>query len=292
MRRNLFVASAVLMALGISAGSSARADDESLQVMTFNLKYADETSSQPWSRRRPVMQALLEHASPDVFGTQEGLYDQLRDLDEDLVDYDWIGLGRDGGSRGEFMAVFYRRERLDPVAYDHYWLSDTPDVIGSTTWGNTNRRMVTWVRFRDRATDREFYFINTHFDHRVQTAREKSAALVLERTRELDADVPKILVGDFNARAGENPAYDVLVGEDAFVDTWTTAAQRGPEIGTFGGYREPVAGGPRIDWILTRGSVQCRWTEIIAFRRGDQYPSDHYPVVARLDFVEAAPESR
>ena len=59
-------------------------------------------------------------------GTQEGLYHQIRQIDEDLSEMTWIGLGRQGGSHGEFMAVFYRPDRLEPLEFDHFWLSDTP----------------------------------------------------------------------------------------------------------------------------------------------------------------------
>ena len=66
------------------------------------------------------------------------------------------------------MAVFFKRERFEPLEFDHYWLSDTPNVVGSSSWGNTVVRMVTWIRFLDKAADRELYVVNTHFDHVVE----------------------------------------------------------------------------------------------------------------------------
>lgn len=97
---------------------------------------------------------MIKKQAPDLIGTQEGVYAQLKDIATDLPAYEWIGLGRDGGSRGEFMAVFYRKDRFEPLKYDHFWLSDTPSVVASTTWGDTNRRMVTWFRFKDRKDQR------------------------------------------------------------------------------------------------------------------------------------------
>jgi endonuclease/exonuclease/phosphatase family metal-dependent hydrolase len=211
--------------LGASALPVAGAEPE-ITVMTYNLRYASDTPPNAWAQRRPVMKACVESVKPEVFGTQEGLYRQLKDLAADLPAYDWIGTGRDGGSRGEFMAVFYRRERLEPLEFDHFWLSDTPAVIGSSTWGNTNRRMVTWVRFRDRLSGAEFYFWNTHLDHALQPAREKGAALIRDRVRALNTKLPVLLVGDFNATAGANPAYDLLVKDGDFRDTWHLAAER------------------------------------------------------------------
>lgn len=216
-------------------------------------------------------------------GTQEGLYEQLKDMQADLPDYDTIGLGREGGSRSEFMMVFYRKARLEPLAFDHFWLSDTPNVIGSSTWGNSNRRMVTWVRFRDRQTKQEFFFWNTHFDHEVQAAREKSAELVRKRVEALNTKQPVLLVGDFNAAAGTNQAYKILIEGDFFKDTWQSARERiGEGVATFNNFRALQKTGVRIDWILSRGDVIADKTEIVTFSRDGQFPSDHFPVVTWL----------
>jgi hypothetical protein len=86
--------------------------------------------------RQPFLCEVIQQIALDVFGTQEGLYEQLKDIANDLPDYDWVGLGRKGGSRAAFMAVFYCKARFEPLAFDHFWLSDTPEVVGSRTWGD------------------------------------------------------------------------------------------------------------------------------------------------------------
>jgi endonuclease/exonuclease/phosphatase family metal-dependent hydrolase len=236
-----------------------------------------------------VVRALLEHQAPDLIGTQEGLYRQLQDIAADSPSYEWIGLGRDGGSRGEFMAVFYRRDRFEPLEYDHFWLSDTPNVVASTTWGNTNRRMVTWVRFLDRTNRVQFYFWNTHLDHQLQPAREKGAALIRERAAALKTTLPVLLVGDFNAVAGANKAYDLLVSDDGFKDTWPAAAVRRNEaVSSFHNFRGPQPAGQRIDWILLRGGAQVEAAEVVTFSQDGQFPSDHFPVMAWLKFAPPA----
>ncbi|MFL6122144.1 endonuclease/exonuclease/phosphatase family protein, partial [Actinophytocola sp.] len=179
---------------------------DELLVMSFNLRRGSEDA---WPRRRPVMAELLRRAQPTVLGTQEGLYEQLRDIHRDLPDhYDWLGVGRAGGSRDEFAAVFFDTRRVEPVAFDHFWLSDTPSVIGSRTWGNDVIRMATWVRFADLRTGREFVVLNTHFDHRSENARRRGAALVRDRVNEFE--VPVVVTGDFNAPTG-SVTYDILV---------------------------------------------------------------------------------
>ena len=294
MKRSAFVrgltASLILVAgdAGLlqfrAAAQAATADAPgTLTVMTYNLKYASTNPPNAWPQRRPLMGELIEKLAPDVLGTQEGLYGQLHDLAADLPAFQWIGLGREGGSRGEFMAVFYRTARLEPLAFDHFWLSDTPGVIGSKTWGATLPRMVTWVKFRDRQTKREFIFVNTHFDHQIQAAREKSAQLVRERVAAFDAALPVLFVGDFNATAGRNKSYGILTDDKFFTDTWTTARERVNEgCGTFNAFRAVPKDGARIDWILSRGEVAADRSEIVTFARDDQFPSDHCPVVAKL----------
>lgn len=264
-------------------GLTGRAADP-LVVMTYNLRYASAQPPNAWLDRRPLMRDCIRGLLPDLIGTQEGVYAQLKELAADLPEYEWLGLGRDGGSRGEFMAIYYKRARFEPLEYDHFWLSDTPDVVGSTTWGNSNRRMVTWIRFKDRTTNQEFYLLNTHFDHQIQGAREKSAKLIRERVAKLNPALPIILTGDFNATAGDNPAYDVLVGDGYFTDTWKTAAERkgDPTLNTFNGFKPAVHDSQRIDWILTHGAVETATIQIIDFARDGQYPSDHFPLVAWL----------
>jgi endonuclease/exonuclease/phosphatase family metal-dependent hydrolase len=259
-------------------------EPKTLRVMSYNLRYASLTGENSWIVRRPLMKEVIKKNDPDVIGTQEGLYFQLRQLEEDLVGYRWIGLGREGGSRGEFMAVFYRSARLDPLEYDHYWLSDRPKEIGSSSWGNNVKRMVTWVKFRDRVSRRDFVVVNTHFDHEVEESRQKSAALVAERIGKIGKETPVILTGDFNTPAGKSVSYETLTAGGGLTDTWLAA--KGKRTRSFNGFAFPAPEeGERIDWILLRGPVEALEVSIDDWSKEGQYPSDHFPVVATLRFT-------
>lgn len=258
---------------------------DALHVMTYNLRYPADDPDHLWADRRPAMVALLSLERPTVIGTQEGHYDQLRELESDLGgEYGWIGVGREGGSHGEFTAVFYDRTRLDPVAYFDLWLSDTPTLIGSTTWGNVIPRMATWVRFHDTVTDREFVVLNTHFDHRVEEARQRSADL-LATTVESFIGTPTIVTGDFNAPAEQSPTYDRLVAGATLADTWLLAERQvTPRYATYGGYRQPVIG-YRIDWLLVTPGIVSEAAAINPASVGGRFPSDHLPVQAHLQLL-------
>lgn len=278
-------AAAVLFLVGLAAAGLGAAEPLVLRVMTYNLRYASDRPPNAWPDRRPVMQELIRREAPDVIGTQEGLYPQLRELAAGLPDYEWIGLGRAGGSRDEFCAIFYRRDRFEPVAFDHLWLSDTPEVIGSITWGPKYRRMASWVRLRDRGTGREFEVWNTHFDHEVETARQKSAALIRDRLAQVDLAVPLVLVGDFNCLAGRSRAHEILTGEAGLTDTWDAApSRRNAGLNTFNNFQPPVSAGERIDWILARRPAAVEAAGIVDYAGLSQFPSDHFPVTATVRF--------
>ncbi|MFF7640035.1 endonuclease/exonuclease/phosphatase family protein [Streptomyces canus] len=278
------VAAAVTVPLmGTLPASAAKPNHRRLDVMTFNLRFASTSEPNSWTVRRPVMRQLLRQEAPTVLGTQEGLYQQLLDIHSDLgAHYDWIGTGREGGSHDESTAIFYDTRRLAPVEHDTLWLSDTPRVIGSNTWGGALPRIVTWVRFRDRAAGgREFYVLNTHFDHVGQYARERSAQFLGERIAEFDRTSPVLVTGDFNAEAHDNRAYDTLLAT-GLVDTWDAAAERGRLYATFHGYKPLTPDGERIDWILATPGTTVHRAVINTFAMNGQFPSDHLPVQATL----------
>jgi endonuclease/exonuclease/phosphatase family metal-dependent hydrolase len=135
----------------------------------------------------------------------------------------------------------------------------------------------------DRATGGEFFFFNTHFDHQVQLAREKSAELLRKRVTALETKLPVLLVGDFNANAGRNKAFAILTEDNFFTDSWTQAKERTNEgMNSFNGFKAPGKNDERIDWILTRGGIIANRAEIVLFERNGQFPSDHFPVVSWL----------
>jgi endonuclease/exonuclease/phosphatase family metal-dependent hydrolase len=292
----LFLMAAGLLVLlsglfpGTSIGAAAKSNDQTtvvdLKAMSFNLRYKNNNDPSPhtWDERVPTIKRLINMERPDIIGTQEVLYTQLQDLEDALPKYKWLGLGREGGNRGEYSAIFYKENDYKVLEYDHVWLSDTPNVIGSKTWGNNIPRMVTWAKFLDKKSNQQFYFVNTHFDHQSENARQKSAELILEVTKKFDPELPIVLTGDFNA-GPDTPTHQILTSEGAFADLWETADTRiNEDLGTFNGFKDPTGGAPerRIDWILGKGNLITNEIEIVNYQKNGQFPSDHYPVMADI----------
>jgi endonuclease/exonuclease/phosphatase family metal-dependent hydrolase len=261
-----------------------RAEGADLHVMSYNIRYdRPDPSPHSWPERLPLIAFQLLRERPTLLGTQEGEYHQLQELSAELLPtYDWIHLFRNGGSAGEGMAIFFDTKRLRPLAYDHLWLSDTPRLIGSATWGNNVVRMLTWVRFLDLVTGREFVHLNTHLDHQSENARQRSAEMVRDVVAEFD--VPVIVTGDFNTPRESSAPYDILVTDGGLRDSWTDAEERlTPEYGTFNFWDPtPIEGGPVIDWILTTPGTAISKAAINTWSSDGHTPSDHWPVQAVL----------
>lgn len=257
-----------------------------LHVMTYNLRIPVDESPNSWPERRERVAAILEAEQPTVLGVQETQYDQVRDIADRLpAKYAWIGEGRQGGSHGDMMAIFYDSGRLDPLEYDHAWLSETPRLVGSISWKSNAIRMLTWVRFEDRWTGNQFIVINTHLDHISATARARSADLIREVMAAFNPAIPVIVVGDFNAAGGTSKVWKILTADDVLVDTWQTAEKRlTPAYKTFTGYRPVSKTGRRIDWILSTPGVVTLAAAINATGALDGvYPSDHLAVQSVIE---------
>lgn len=257
-----------------------------LHVMSFNIRYDRSNVTKPgepdhWPDRAPILTELLKAEQPTLLGIQESLYGQLSTIEAALPKHRLIGYRRQGGSHDEYSGIYYDAERISVTEWDQFWLSDTPKLIGSATWGNTVTRIVTWARLRDLTRDIDFFLINTHFDHQSEPARVNSAHAIVDLIGGLPEQLPIIVTGDFNSSSLGSGAYATLVGSGALEDTWVTAEKRlTPAWNTFAAYKELVEGNSRIDWVLTSSDVRVRQAAINPFRVDGRYPSDHLPVQA------------
>ena len=267
-----------------------------LKVMTFNIRYgtADDGENR-WENRREFVVNILRDSKPDVVGLQEALDFQLAQIREGIVGYGQLGVAReDGKTKGEYCAILYRRDLLDVNESGTFWFSDTPDVPGSSHWGNANVRICTWARFIEKKSGRAFYHYNLHLDHVSQPSREKSVVLLTKHIHERKHLDLFIITGDFNAGEG-NSAITYLTGKTTLVsggesksgssvpvvDTFRVLHSDAVEVGTFHAY-EGNRKGEKIDFIFTLPDVQVIEAEIVHTQYDGRYPSDHFPVTTRL----------
>lgn len=250
-----------------------------LTVVSYNLRTSRAFDDHPWSVRREPLATLIRELAPTVLGTQEADPETLADLAGLLPrHYSYLAEGRQGRMSDETSAIFYDSARLTVLDVAHRWLSDTPEVPGSASWGNELTRMITRARFVDSVLGVTFVVINVHLDHRSEESRVRSAHWLAEQIAAITE--PVILTGDFNVGTA-TPAYQVLINS-GLRDAIREVQVGGPPIGTFGDYRRPEPGSAQIDWILVGPGVGVVDAEIVDRTINDRYPSDHLPIRAAL----------
>ena len=277
--------SALLIALvSIPAAAMAQARDP-ITVMSFNIRYGTAKDGEnEWTLRRTMLFDLVREQDADLIGLQEALAFQIDEIAAAVPGYATIGVGRDdGGARGEFAAILFRKSRFRVAEAGTFWLSDTPAVPGSKTWGNNITRICTWARLIDR-DGRGFFHYNVHLDHQSQPSRERSTQLLRERVnaRSFGAD-PVVVTGDLNV-GEKNPALATLLGP--LVDTFRVVRPQETTVGTFTGFKFGNVEGDKIDYILTQPGTEVMHADIVRFSREKRYPSDHFPVIARVRFAD------
>ena len=286
--RTAFLLLALLLSVQVGAQALLQAGTQSLYVGSYNIRYQNDEDKQGgngWQQRCPVVCDQLNFEHPDVFGAQEVLEPQLRDMLQRLDGYDYIGVGRDDGKKkGEYAAIFYDKQKLRIVDSGHFWLSETPEKP-SLGWDAACIRICTWGLFCDMATGFRFYFFNLHMDHIGVVARREAAKLVVERIKKIAGDnVPVVLTGDFNVNQNDE-IYAILTQSGQLRDSYTATRLRFAENGTFNGYHQERKTDSRIDHVFVSPQftidrygvlTNTYWTD------QQRLPSDHYPVFVRL----------
>jgi len=172
----LFLVCMVVIALQVAAPAP-------LTVMSFNIRFGTANDGPDrWELRRGQLIDLLKAQNPDVIGVQEALHFQIDEILTALPDYRMVGVGRsDGGQGGEYAAILYRASRLSVRRTSTFWLSDTPEVVKSNTWGAALERICTWALFDDKEGT-PFYLFNLHLEQQADApqVRGREPGLALE----------------------------------------------------------------------------------------------------------------
>jgi endonuclease/exonuclease/phosphatase family metal-dependent hydrolase len=291
MRRVIFLLSIALLWTDVPSVLSAQdqAQRDPLTVMSFNIRYGTANDGEnSWAARRQMLFDVVRQENADLVGLQEALDFQIREILTMAPQYAVVGIGRDDGrAAGEYSAILFRKDRLHVAEAGTFWFSETPAVVASRSWGNGIPRICTWARFIDRDGS-AFWHYNLHLDHQSQPSRERSSELLATRIEERATSTePVIVTGDFNA-GEDNPALRSLVAGAAnnapgrLVDTFREIYPEERQVGTFSGFKEGSIDGPKIDYVLVTPGTEVLAAAIVRTGRSGRYPSDHFPVTARV----------
>lgn len=254
-----------------------------IKAVTYNLRCVwkgefDEKNS--FMNRGGMVYDKIMHELPDVIMFQEVIAEQLEFLKRCLKEYDFYGHFREKDYTGEGLYTAVKRDSVQVVGYDSYWLSPTPYVSGSRFENQSDcPRTCLTLKLRETKTGKTFKCINVHLDHISDEARIEGIKLLLDTAAKdfkLD-NMPVILGGDFNALPDSKTIeycneYKPIRLFDITGDIKTT-------FHNFG------RASTKIDYLYVSENIKnvvkdvYVWDEVY----GGIYLSDHYPVCMEFD---------
>lgn len=257
-----------------------------LNVMSFNIRYQNkQDGNNAWVYRKDNVVYFLNEHHPDVFGLQEVLDEQYIFLCNNLSDYAAVGVGRDDGMRkGEYMPVFFLKNRYKLIDSGTFWLSETPNEV-SRGWDAACNRICTWVILKHRKSGKRFLFACTHLDHKGKTSRSNAAILIKQRLESISSGLPIVLVGDFNV-SEKSEVYETMCSKPyAFNDTWKVAQKCEGLTYTFNGFgKYDATNGNKIDYIFVSPGMKIKNATIFdAHIAEGRYLSDHNAIWAEIE---------
>ena len=270
----------LLFAIIIACGASFAKQGTEIKIISYNIRTLARDGSNSWQFRKHATANMLHRHAPDAFGLQEAMVAHLQYIDSVCPGYARVGVGRDDGKmRGEFMAIYYNKERFDLLDSGTFWLSETPEK-GSRGWDAACFRTATWVELKEKESGKKFYYFNTHFDHKGRVAQTESVKLIIEKIKEIAGRrATVVLSGDFNVEPGDS----IFLPLEKFALSTRTTAPISDDKGTFNQFgkmkRKCI-----LDHIFYRGKkVKCREYRTLDGNYGAPFISDHYPIETVLE---------
>ena len=265
-------------------------EDLELRVMTFNIRnsYARDGEND-WKHRKELVYQTIRDYSPAILGLQEANHVQQNEVLTALPEYDFVGIGANGGTKGQYCSILYPKNRFKVEKTETYWLSDTP-TVPSSTWGNHHLRIFTYANLVEKETGHTIHTYNCHLDDGSKKAREKSVHQIAEHILQQPSNHPFVFMGDFNAP--ENSVTIQQLGnfktqqEETIhlaSDSFRMLHPQKKDVGTYHGYKGTTQG-DKIDSIFVPPTTVVSEASIVRTSSNDRYPSDHFPVTATLRF--------
>ncbi len=285
--------------------------------MTYNIRTGLANDGENnWINRRESVAKTIRDNDPDLVGLQEPTPQQWKYLADELSP-EWAGHFPEAVSSGSLQGVLFRKDRFRMTGNGIFWLSDTPDVPGSISFPNRwGARTAVSVELEDLQTGRKMVFCAVHFDTHSGSWLPSARVLESELARRSGPN-PLCVVGDFNC-AARDPAWLHLTRNAGLNDAWAQLGLPDDGLTTYNAFRafdklpldredelqewlRVVCETPsqvdlyrryllefrnfRIDWILYRGPFIPRQARVDTRIAHGRPPSDHFPVIATLDWI-------
>ncbi len=288
MKKLIFTISAILCLISCVSKNSE------IRVGSYNLWITElGKGDYAWELRKERLAKSIAEIDFDIFGAQEVDTVHQKELPKLIreaggADYRWFVFSPYdslGGVGDKAQAVLYKADRFELLDSEHFWISETPDVMSMGWDEKWNTRGAILLKMKDLKTGKEFIFAHSHMPLKPK-ANFHGAEIITERAKRFNPEnLPLFFVGDLNTTPDTNTS-------ELFRKHWNDSYLSIPEkavegpYGTFNGARErDMRASRRIDYIYFSEGVNV--SRYVNFTRQYEglYPSDHCPV-----YVEATIE--
>ena len=249
------------------------------KICTFNVRYATGTDGiNEFKYRTGRILDVIAEEKPDLIGFQEVVDEGRALFQRELSDYVVLGCGRCRNFDGEGVSLAFRKDKFMLLAYETFWLSDSPEVAESLfSADQSGCPRPAQIALLATKEGEKLLFANTHLDHVGKTARLLGADRLLERIGRY-GDVPTVVTEDMNATP-EAPEIGRFL-------KWKRGRLRDMTEhlgGTFHNFGTCTPS--KIDYIFASGTPLSP-----AYHTEDEpedgvFISDHYPVFAEVSFL-------
>lgn len=254
-------------------------------LATINIRYPTKKDGvNYWENRKKRMIDFVKDENLDIVCFQEVHSEQLAFLKRSLRGYGLVGNEIETVKGDGYKPIFYRRKFFKCLDKGTFWLSETPDSVGSKGWDGKHPRRTTWVILKHKKSGKTFCVINTHLDNAGKVAKQKGMELIKQRFKPTSDSIPIVLCGDMNFKSESTAYYSALNDEFLMYDAYRVAKVKKGVGYSFHRFGElPIEKRGMIDFIFVTNQFEVKQINIPKEEKKDgSYLSDHCPVVADL----------
>ena len=234
-----------------------------------NLRYDEPKDKHPWQERKHIMAEFFLQQKPGVIATQEGRRPQLYELFELIQkEYNLADQHRDYRDGRMYPALFVHKDWDIQHSTDR-WLSETPTLMGSTSFGSRWPKLGVFAEIRHKQQGQTVHVCSFHLDNVSAAARPQQAKVLLAQ---LDLIYPHsahaFLMGDAN----DSPKTETI-------QTFLKAGFKNPfeaqgTLTTYHDFGRPEHAA-HIDYVFSRSETAVS-KETYVDDRTENFYSDHY----------------
>lgn len=271
------------------------ASASTFKVMTFNLRKDSRLDrANRWGYRKYMVSDFIRQSGAAVVGVQELMPSMKQDMLRCLEEYRLFGRGRSRRLFNEHSDILVKHDNLEAKFVKTIWLSKHPEKFGSHAFLAFFPRICTICEVTFRDSGRQVRVFNAHFDHISGFARKTGLDMILRYMDQLQQEkpMPMVLMGDFNVRPS-NKLISRLRGNlhqysnIRLVDAYAYANGQAERLNTYHGFKGNHFGKARLDYIFVTDDLEVVNTYVDHTVKDGKYLSDHYPIVATLQFKES-----